>query len=819
MKIYYLYLFLGVIFLLDSLLVKSVYAWENINDEFNSPLSTNIWTSLPNGGSVSVEGGLLKLRAPSGRTYPYVYTNMGVWPINDFIFETRFKMFGPSYGIGVNLTDFLLTNGTSNNLSRYDAIFVVWLNSNSTFSIYSRPCPEQSVCDTDEYGNSPIGSGLWNQWYILKVVKTNNIYDVFLNNSQILHSKPSLRSISTVWFGNPQRTNTTQLWGGIDIDYVRVEAISVTEPTPTPIATPTPTAIPTPTPTPARKPIVIIPGHGASWDYPAILTGTAGTNWQVPSWVKVYDNLIASLTNAGYTLNQDLFVFAYDWRKNLAALKTDFTNYVNSHNFSNGFKIVAHSYGGLIARTYMQSNPTNLAEILVTLGTPNQGIVVSYGSWEGAEVWDRSWWQRIALETLLEFNRLPSETRTNAIRRMSPSIKDVLPVFNYLISDGNGSEIQEGTMNQRNLYLRTLNENYLNIDPLTHVIYGNGINTLKELRVKQRNWLDTALGLWEDGKPVLKNYANEGDNSVLAARSFGPFSQYFEKTLDHTDLVSRRDSLETVFSQLGLNQDLIAQDSFMSNTNKVLIALLRSPGELTIVNENNIPLPQTISIPEARMLIVPEIGDGNYKLQVDEAGETGNYVLHFAVLNESGTTWHSLGSKITLGDADTFPIIINFEGMTLDTENPQLDVEEILATDIDLLEAKINLWDGALKIRGLNYLTFLREAINQRFFNQAKENLIWINYLSVSFGKEAEEIITNRLLEQLSDLTINQTHDSDLWAQMKDKAETTMVDSMINLEARGYFLKPAEAFQKGQKMIGEGRYFDGYLELIQAQRY
>src|SRR6266704_3137395 len=78
-----------------------------------------------------------------------------------------------------------------------------------------------------------------------------------------------------------------------------------------------------------------------------------------------------------YTLNTNLFIFAYDWRKDLAGNMTALDNMINQATTSAGTtqaNIMAHSQGGLIARKYI-SDATRAQKVntLVELGTPHAG--------------------------------------------------------------------------------------------------------------------------------------------------------------------------------------------------------------------------------------------------------------------------------------------------------------------------------------------------------------------------------------------------------------------------------------------------------------
>lgn len=419
----------------------------------------------------------------------------------------------------------------------------------------------------------------------------------------------------------------------------------------------------------------------------------------------------------------------------------------------------------------------------------------------------------------MQTNRRPNETKTNTIRRLSPSIKDLLPVFDYLRDDQTNNLIAENSLNQRNLILKTFNDDFLTVNDKITALGGNNINTLKELKVKPRNWLQTSLGLWEDGVPTELVKANEGDGTVLNTSANGPFSQYFEQTLSHGDLVMQRSGIEAIFDQLGLEKSDISQTSFMPNPNKVLIALLQSPGIVSITNDSGIPLPQTISIPEAKMILVPGITDGNYQVKVDAGGETGNYVLQIGLINDGKVSWQSFGANTFPDDEDIYPITVIDDETRVEVDDPLLDLDEILLIDINSLEAKINLWDGALSNRGEKYIAQLKQAVTERKLNRAKEIVWWLEYLSISFDKEAEQIICERLLNQLMNLTLNQTPNSNLWSMLKTQTEAYQGETKTWLENRGFGLAPAQNYQKATKMMTTERFFDAYEYLLQSRRF
>ena len=113
--------------------------------------------------------------------------------------------------------------------------------------------------------------------------------------------------------------------------------------------------------------------------------------------IDVYDDFVSGLTDDHgqapffhpYTKDEDFFIFAYDWRQEIATVtaplfKSALEKYARIHEEQTGipasethFIIVAHSMGGLVARTFLSENPDWADRIssLYLVGTPNLGSV------------------------------------------------------------------------------------------------------------------------------------------------------------------------------------------------------------------------------------------------------------------------------------------------------------------------------------------------------------------------------------------------------------------------------------------------------------
>lgn len=89
-----------------------------------------------------------------------------------------------------------------------------------------------------------------------------------------------------------------------------------------------------------------------------------------------YGGVIAAFESAGYEPDLDLFTFPYDWRRDLletsrllAAAIAD----ILAQTGAEAVDVVAHSMGGLLARTYVNATADPPIRKLILMGTPSYG--------------------------------------------------------------------------------------------------------------------------------------------------------------------------------------------------------------------------------------------------------------------------------------------------------------------------------------------------------------------------------------------------------------------------------------------------------------
>ncbi|MBI2008087.1 alpha/beta fold hydrolase [Candidatus Amesbacteria bacterium] len=321
------------------------------------------------------------------------------------------------------------------------------------------------------------------------------------------------------------------------------------------IVTPTPTPIvtPTPTPLPKTKKVVVVPGIEATWNADALLNckmdGYSG-DWTLgPYAYRFYQPLYDILNKAGWEVEP----FYYDWRQpityNAAKLKKFIDEKADGGNKVN---LVGHSMGGLIGRAYVGGEENNnRLDKMLTAGTPHRGVVVAYPAWSAGELWKKNPVEKIALTLLLKrCDAWPTRDKT-AIRQYIPSIRDLLPIFDYLKDKKTGLFKDAMAMESKNDWL--LGSNFAS--PFWGVkvgtLAGRGQSTLTSLGVRDRNLVDKLLGNWADGKPVGKNWVKEGDGTVLVENAQLPGADNRLIAENHVNLAASTEAMKEILAFLG----------------------------------------------------------------------------------------------------------------------------------------------------------------------------------------------------------------------------------------------------------------------------
>lgn len=338
---------------------------------------------------------------------------------------------------------------------------------------------------------------------------------------------------------------------------------------------------PSPTPIPTTK-VVVAPGLGGSWNADAILNckldGYSGDWTLTPLFADTYNPLLSALGDKAKP-------FYYDWRKDVRDQRGNLQNFINGLLSENEkVHLVGHSLGGLVGRAYLENQTTNSRlDKLLTIGSPHQGAPVSYAAWSGGEIWQDNLLHKIILTILLRRCRGWRETSRETIQRVAPSIENLLPVFDYLKDKTSGLLKPVASMRAKNNWLPT------NFAPpfwgvTLGTLSGNGFPTLKVIPVKDRNRLDARLGNWADGKPVGKEFTNEGDGTVLnlSSQLAGADNRLINQ--NHGGLVASSEGIGQILDFLGISATTTTQGTFSEPKSALLI--MGYPANFWVMDQN-----------------------------------------------------------------------------------------------------------------------------------------------------------------------------------------------------------------------------------------
>lgn len=101
--------------------------------------------------------------------------------------------------------------------------------------------------------------------------------------------------------------------------------------------------------------------------------GTLG-KYPINPPLDVYQGLVDYLLKQGYTLGRDLFLFGYDWRRDITETSSQLNAFIDAHRSNGKVNIIAHSMGGLVSRNYiLDQNSAAKVDNLFILGTPFLG--------------------------------------------------------------------------------------------------------------------------------------------------------------------------------------------------------------------------------------------------------------------------------------------------------------------------------------------------------------------------------------------------------------------------------------------------------------
>ncbi len=401
----------------------------------------------------------------------------------------------------------------------------------------------------------------------------------------------------------------------------------------------------------APNPVIVIPG----------ILGSAQKNgmWQIDPIMHTYDDLIATLDENGYTPDEDLFSFAYDWRNSnvtTAELLKQKIDAVKAICACDKVDLVAHSMGGLVARQYVQSNEyDNDVDQLIFLGTPHRGAPKAYLMWEGGE------FVSPALSDGLTQRFLKGEARKNGFstvfaylqNRPVSSVEQLLPDYSYLTE--NNVLRAYPTEYPQNAFLETLNNSVstlLNAGIDLHSFIGTVGNTITGVSVIDA---PEKSPLWEHGYP--ENFDGNGNRGLTLGAGdatvplpSASFIAAASTTLSSSHSALPEDASGAVVELMTGNPATTIVDTWNIPNMKMLLFQLFSPADILITDPHGrrigmLGLTETNEIPGAfyagpnasvEYITIPNPIEGTYTITVQGTG-TGSYEVLTSYLAEGAS--------------------------------------------------------------------------------------------------------------------------------------------------------------------------------------
>ena len=451
------------------------------------------------------------------------------------------------------------------------------------------------------------------------------------------------------------------------------------------------------------EPVILVPGIMGSWN----ISG----RWQIDPIFHTYDNLMEALIAAGYREDSlleakpTLFTFPYDWRADnniTAGLLKEKIQRVKEISGRDKVDIIAHSMGGLVARSYIEGNDyQNDIDQVVFLGTPHLGSPESYLKYEGAEFvekWD--WFKKYFFQIEAAFNGYLD--LTDYIRVQVPAVEQLLPIYSYLKDkqQDNSWQLRTYPLNYpQNNYLENLNSQ-TNVNLLkqraniTNIIADLGVDsTLNFLRViADPNPNDNK---WQNGYPedLEKNLDSlekgNGDSTVplSSANSISGVEVIETNSSDHESLptVMQKEVIKTL---TGKEPSDYFNSKITATIKRWAFFRVYSPVDFAVIAPDGKRIGKDFSgnveinqIPDAfysgfggqaEFVLIPNPADGEYKIEVQGVANGGEYTLANGIIDGNNEISREFSGTIAPGVQRDFNITYSAA-----SENPISDLEPI----------------------------------------------------------------------------------------------------------------------------------------------
>ncbi len=441
-------------------------------------------------------------------------------------------------------------------------------------------------------------------------------------------------------------------------------------------------------PTIPKKPVIFIPGIGASINPDLMIGGVFADNWTM--FDHTYDGILKAFKVMGYQEGKNFFIAYYDWRQGNGESAEKYLKPLIKKaltlNDVTQVNLVTHSMGSLVARSYVQSSSyANNVDNLIMIAPPNRGSSDVYTLWEGGYI-PKNWSSRTAMVYYLAYLQLINleTSRYNIIHKYIPSLKDLLPVYDFLFPTGKADELKNFfDMQERNDFLLDLNKSVAGLKTKTDlsIILGD-----KQPTVSKIPFVDSdQAGLWLDGKPSPLDPVRDdasGDGEVLRLSGDIPSNFWAVLNYDHSAIVSKSEKIVA---------DLLGEtltDTFDSPEIKdEIIFWTDAPGDLKVSDPDGASAPkdnnedtdvryaQEEGKDGFKIVSVPNVKNGQYHVEL-QGHENGNYHLATEYVDHKNENQQEAVQVVQTQKDQTQNFVV-----TVDPKNPVTPIQDVQLQD------------------------------------------------------------------------------------------------------------------------------------------
>ncbi|MFZ2206428.1 MAG: hypothetical protein WA061_07265 [Microgenomates group bacterium] len=480
------------------------------------------------------------------------------------------------------------------------------------------------------------------------VIKHNNIFYLYFQSPNGLEMQQSdtLNGCNTIWTN--RHVVQTPIWDPSPISdgtnlrlygtHLTSEGLEIGLSTTSPIPAPT-------------YPIVIIPGMFASWNKDALLHNVQMPfdSWKMNPSVSEYSPILQTLQNNGKTLDSDVYIFPYDWRKPIVQAAQDLNSFITKKIWSSNkyqpIQLIGHSLGGVVGRTFVDINIDKPIKQLVTAGSPHLGAVQSYKPLVAGEIDRENTLMWLAEKFILNLNKTLLESDRATITRMLPVLSDLIPSFSFL-------KDEQGQIITNNMQNSLLSSYPIQTNPLIPQFYlgSNAYQMNAGYILGARTTTDLLFDLYTDGHPT-SSWKEEGDETTLLKSSLNQFFPIPQA--NHGEIIYGKESIKAILSKLNISvQDSSIPEGKATSIFPAIFAFIQSPATIAIDHAGSL-YGETDG-----MIHIQHAENGEYSLSV--TGQSiGDYTISIWLIGSKEDKWIQFKKTTNEGRRDKYIILFD----------------------------------------------------------------------------------------------------------------------------------------------------------------